>query len=800
MKFTLSWLKDHLDTTASLQEITDKLVDLGLEVESIDNPADNLRGFVVGQVKQAGKHPNADRLNLCQVDAGTGALVQVVCGATNVREGMKVVFAAPGTKIPATGVVLKKGVIRDVESHGMMCSARELGLGEDHDGIIDLKTEAAPGTPFVDILGADDPVIDLSITPNRSDCFGIRGIARDLAAAGLGTLKPLSTPSRPTKATSPLSVTIEEGKSCSAFKGVYIKNVKNTQSPEWVQSRLKAVGMRPINALVDVTNYVNLDLCRPLHVFDADKIQGLLTVGLSKEGESFEALNEKSYTLKEGMIVIRDESGVISLAGIMGGFSTACSENTTNVFLECAAFDPVRIAHTGQSLQILSDSRTRFERGVDPQSLDYGLEYAVHLILEWCGGEASPVVTAEFSEEKPEMPIAKVIQLTSEKLHSLGGCNIPAAQATQYLTALGFEVSLTQEQGNDWALSTTVPTHRPDIEGSADLVEEILRLKGYDSIPAVKLPPADPILVTKSALDMSRLTLTSRGLFETVTFSFLSEEKARWFGWKETEVSMRVDNPISVELSIMRPSALPNLIDAAIRNDHRGYAETALFEVGPSFAPDLPSAQTMVTTGLRAGKTGARHWSAPQRSVDVYDVKADVMAILQTHGLGDLNYQIEATAPAYYHPGRCATLMQGKKVLAYFGEIHPALHQKFDTKLPLVGFEVFIDQLPLPKMKKGQLSLSCYQSVTRDFAFVIDREKSVDALVKSIQKVDKTLISRVDVFDVYQGDKIEADQKSVALEVRLDPQAGTLTDEQIQELTQKIIAQAEKATGAHLRQ
>lgn len=813
MKFTLSWLKDHLDTQASLDEITNKLVNLGHEVESVENPADQLRGFVIGQVIYATKHPNADRLNLCQVDVGKGGLVQVVCGASNVREGMKVVFAAPGTTIPATGVVLKRGVIREIESHGMLCSARELGLGDDHDGIIDLKTDAAPGTPFVDILGADDPVIDLSITPNRSDCFGVRGIARDLFAADLGILKPLSIKSHTSTITSPLSVTIEDGKSCSDFRGVYIKGVQNGPSPDWVQKRLKAVGMRPINALVDVTNYINLDLCRPLHVYDADKTQGPLNVRLSKEGETLDALNEKSYSLKEGMIVITDDSGVISLGGIMGGISTACSDETTNVFLECAAFDPVRIARTGQSLQILSDSRTRFERGVDPESLNYGLQRAVDLILDWCGGEASAVVMPQFPNGEPELPSQIDIVLTSDEFRSLSGCDISSTQADQYLTALEFNVKIKNEKDTQWSISATVPTHRPDVEGPADLVEEILRLMGYDTVPEVKLPPADPILVTKSLFDISRYVLTSRGLFESVTFSFLSKEKAQWFGWTESHhkhkdhqskdhksVSMRVENPISVELAIMRPSALPNLIEAAIRNDNRGYPDTALFEVGPNFSTHFPFGQIMVASGLRTGKTGPRHWNESQRNVDVYDVKADVLAVLKAHGLGETNYQIDSSGPSYYHPGRCATLKQGQRILAYFGEIHPALQQKFDTKLPLVGFEVFIDHLPLPKMKKGTLTLSCYQSVTRDFAFVMDRHQPVDLLIKGIQKVDKTLISQVNVFDVYQGDKIEATKKSVAIEVRLDPQTGTLTDEQIQDLTQKIIAQAEKTTGAQLRQ
>ena len=801
MKFTLSWLKDHLETNATVEEIAQKLVTLGLEVESIENPAEKLKGFVVGQVVKREKHPNADRLNLCQVDAGAEQLVQVVCGAHNVREGMKVVFAPVGTVIPETGLPLKKGTIRDVDSYGMMCSSRELHLGTDHDGIIDLETKAKPGTPFIDICPALDPVIELSITPNRSDCFGVRGIARDLAAGGLGSLKPLEYKTVNGTFDSSIKITIEDSKACPDFRGVFIRGVKNTVSPDWIQLRLKAIGMRPINALVDVTNYLNMDLCRPLHVFDADKIHGDLHVGLSQQGQALDALNEKNYTLQDGMIAIWDDrtpspQHILSLAGIMGGVDTSCSDETTNVFLECAAFDPIMIANTGRTLQILSDSRTRFERGVDPSSLEFGINAAVNLILEWCGGEASHVTIATHTHGTPTKIDSKVIELTQHKLWSLTGYEVNLNESKAYLENLGFSVVMEKT-----SLKATVPTHRPDIEGPADLVEEILRLVGYDNVPAVRLPQTNPVLQYKSAGEVARYALASRGLMETITWSFLSAAKAALFNdSKPVDASLHLTNPISVELSTMRPSTLPNLIDGTVRNGNRGHGDTALFEVGPIFKPELPRSQTLVAAGLRAGKNHGRHWLENPRDVDVYDVKADAVALLQVFGLGESNYQIEAKAPSYYHPGRSGCLKQGNRILAYFGEIHPRVTKALDGAGAYVGFEVFIDHLPAPKSKKASLTLSPYQSVTRDFAFVMDKSVPADKVVKAIQKADKNLITSVDVFDVYLGDKVGEDKKSLAIQVRLEPTTGTLTDAEIQTLTTTIISQVEKATGATLRQ
>jgi phenylalanyl-tRNA synthetase beta chain len=839
MKFTLSWLKDHLDTQASLEEIAHKLVTLGLEVESITNPAENLKGFVVGQVVKREKHPHADRLNLCQVDAGTGELIQVICGAHNVREGMKAVFAPLGTLIPETGQALKKGVIRQIESYGMLCSSRELLLGTDHDGIMDLDTDAKPGTPFIEILkdlfnpqmksrdlikaksaecthvhehferiskpGSSfgfnlDPVIELSLTPNRSDCFGVRGIARDLAAGGLGTLKPLPYPTFSGSFDSPIHVEILDSKACPDFRGVSIRGVKNGPSPDWVQHRLKAVGLKPISALVDVTNYLNYDLCRPLHVFDADKLSQTLSVGLSQKGQSFDALNDKTYALEEGMTIIWDKKDsnttVLSLAGIMGGVQSSCSEQTTNVFLECAAFDPILIANTGRRLQLLSDSRTRFERGVDPQSLEFGLNAAVSLILDWCGGEASHVTTAKHLNGNPPKIDPRVIDLTQNKLWSLSGYEISLKEAGVYLQKLGFESVV-----DETSLRATVPSHRPDVEGPEDLIEEILRLVGYDTVPAVPLPQERPVLARRSPAEIARYILASRGFYESVTWSFLSEEKAKDFSVTGSiDPTLLLSNPISSELSHMRPSLLPNLIDGAIKNANRGYDDLALFEVGPVFGSSFPHSQTLVAGGLRAGQRGSRHWLAPQRNVDVFDVKADVIALLKTFGLGESNYQIEANALSYYHPGRSGTLKQGNRVLAYFGEVHPKIVQTLNAEQILMGFEVFLETLPPIRDKKSILALSPYQAVTRDFAFVMDKSVPADKVIKTIQKTNKTLITQVNVFDVYAGEKVGENKKSLAIEVRLEPTAGTLTDEQIQEISTMIIHQVEKTTGATLRQ
>jgi len=780
MKFTLSWLKDHLETTASIAQIADKLVNLGLEVESIENPAEKYKGFMVATVLEAGRHPNADRLSLCYADAGNGERIQVVCGAPNVRAGMKVAFAPVGVTIPSTGSVLKKGKIRDVESQGMFCSAIELDLGQDADGIMDLDSTLPAGTPLADALGLSDPVIDVAITPNRSDCFGIRGIARDLAASGIGSLKPITYKAIQGTASCPITVTIEDSQNCQDFQFQVIRGVQNGPSPEWIQRRLLAIGLRPISALVDVTNYLTFDLGRPLHVFDLAKVKGNLIVRSAKTGETLMALNGKGYTLEEGMVVIADDSGVISLGGIIGGMSTACLEDTVDVLIECAAFDPIRTAHTGRALSILSDARTRFERGVDINSIRPGLDAATDLILQWCGGTLSEgAVATQKNSQSPPQPVQ--ITLTQKKLSSLSGIEIPLEEAKRYLEALDFTIISTDST----QLTVQVPTFRPDIEGPADLVEEVLRLKGYDQIPLATLPPLKSKIESVSVSSVVKRVLAARGLNEAVTWSFMEENLAQKFG--EVSPSLRLTNPISVELGYMRPSILPNLIQAAIRNHDRTQETVALFEVGPQYEA---TQQRLVTTGLIAGSTGPRHWSQPSRPFDVYDAKAHALAVLSSLSMAESSFQIDASGPDYYHPGRKGTLKQGNRVIAHFGEIHPIILADLKGEGPFAGFEVFLDQLPPYRMKKSTLHLSPYQPVTRDFAFMGDKALTANDLVKAIRKSGAEPIAKItelNIFDLfYKGLYVLPGMKSLGIEVCFEPQMSTLTDLQIKELCDKI--------------
>lgn len=810
MKFTLSWLKDHLDTTATLAQICDQLVCLGLEVEGVDNPADQLKDIIIGQVISRIKHPNADRLSVCMVNVGGDSHVQIVCGAPNVREGMKVAFAPLGTVIPVDGQVLKKGRIRDIESFGMMCSARELNLSEGDDGgIMDLETSANPGDSFVQAFNLGDPVINITITPDRADCFGVRGVARDLAARGLGILKPLIYPHIPTS--SPASsvsdsieplpqVYLENGKDCPGFSGVLIRNLKNKQSPAWVQERLKAVGIRSINALVDVTNYLTIDLCRPLHVFDADKIQGNLYVRLSKKGEKLVALNEQTYNLDDEMIVIADDAGVLALGGIIGGLSSGCTPTTTAVFLECALFDPIRIAMTGRKLNILSDARTRFERGIDPESLDFGLNAAISLIQNWCGGDVCAVVRGQhvpFADSAVSIvQNVQEITLTRQKLNGLSGCNLSIADAKDYLEKLGFS---TRSLSLD-TITVRPPTFRHDIEGPADLVQEILRLRGYDQIPAAPLPPVNVTVPAVTLGERARRCLAARGFFEAVTWSFMDEGRAQEFSGEEFSriaSSLRLMNPISQDLAVMRPTIIANLAQAVVRNNSRGNHNTCLFEIGPQYESRQ---QRQMASGLRAGGEHKKHWAGSVRSVDVYDAKADALAVLSALGIQEGAVRVEATAPIYYHPGRSGSLRQGQKTLAYFGQLHPQISQKLGADTTMVAFEVFLDQINPSKVKKSVLSLSPFQPVLRDFAFVLDADVPADKVIQAVGKIDRALIAEIDIFDVYHGDKLPMGKKSLAFQVRLTPQKATMTETEITDLSAKIITTVEKITGGVLRQ
>jgi phenylalanyl-tRNA synthetase beta chain len=805
MKFTLGWLKSHLDTTASLNEVADKLTAIGLELEGIEDRAAKLKPFTVAYVVEAKQHPDADRLRVCIVDTGTEKL-QVVCGAPNARTGMKGVFARAGTTIPGTGLELKKGMIRGQESNGMLCSAREMGLGDDHAGIIELPADAPLGQPFAAVLGLDDPVIDIAITPNRADCLGVRGVARDLAAGGLGTLKPRKIEPVAGAFKSPIGVhfefTKENSNACPLFLGRLIRGVKNGPSPKWLQDRLTAVGLRPISALVDITNFFTLDVNRPLHVFDASTIAGGLTLRLAKPGEKLKALNGKDYTLAGSETVIADRDGVLSLGGIIGGESSGCTEGTTDVFVEAALFDPVRTAATGRKHEILSDARYRFERGLDPAAVHEGMEAATRMILELCGGEASEIVV---TGEVPSW--RRHYQLRPERLHGLGGLDMPLETAVTILERLGFEV----KQGSG-ALDVTPPSWRGDIHGEADLIEEIARIHGYDKIAAVSLvrdsAVAKPALTpAQRRVRDAKRALAGQGLTEAVTFSFMSKAHAALFGG--TNEALVLANPISADLDMMRPSILPNLVLAAKRNADRGYADAALFEVGPQFADPTPEGQRIVAAGIRAGQSGPRNWAASPRAVDAFDAKGDALALLAALGLSTDNVQVAAEAPGWYHPGRSGALKLGPKtVLAYFGELHPGTLRKLDIDGPVAAFEVFLDALPAPKAKASKarpmLRLSAFQQVERDFAFVLDAGVESAKVIAAVKTAGKDLvagaaIAAVSVFDVYQGKGVPEGKKSLAVSVKLQPKDQTLTDAEIEAIGQRIVAAVTKATGASLR-
>ncbi|OJW48518.1 MAG: phenylalanine--tRNA ligase subunit beta [Alphaproteobacteria bacterium 41-28] len=782
MKFTLSWLKDHLETEASLELILEKLTALGLVVDKVENKAEALAPFKICEILEAEKHPNADRLQVCRVNTGT-EVIQVVCGAPNARKGLKAVLARPGDVIPSTKQVLKVGKVRDVESFGMMCSAEELHLGERAEGIIEVDRDAPVGEPYAKWIGFDDILIEIEVTPNRGDCLGVYGIARDLAATGIGKLQPLKV--ERIKGSYPCPISLKtDPEACPYFTGRVIRGLKNGSSPLWLQKKLEAIGLRPISALVDITNFFTHDRARPLHVFDADKLKGNLNIRLSKEGESFIALDGKTYTLSDDMTVIADDSGVISLAGIMGGESTGCGDATHTIFLESAFFDPIRIAITGRSLGILSDSRYRFERGVDPASTLPGLEAATQMILEICGGDASDVIIAG---KEPDLRASLTFE--PSRIKTLGGLEVSSQRAQDVLTNLGFEV---KGQGNN--LTVVTPTWRPDVEQEADLVEEVLRVEGYDKIPSTPYedrPEQKPLSLLQEQRFVARAKLANRGLTEVITWSFMEHKDTELFGGAPENLVLL--NPISQDLDTMRPSLLPNLLKALLLNQNRGAEAVGLFEVGPQFSDPTPQGQHMMVSGIRAGVLHSDHWLEKKRPVDIYDIKADIIYVLS-----GIAVQYDQTAPLWYHPGRSATLKLGPNVLGYFGELHPRILKDYDVKGPVVAFEIFIDRIPLLKRKsKSKLTLSPYQRVERDFAFVFDKNILAENLIKAVQKADPVLIKGINLFDVFT---LEDDKKSIAIRVTLQPQDRTLTEEEIQAISQKIISSVAQSTGGVLRQ
>jgi phenylalanyl-tRNA synthetase beta chain len=801
MKFTLEWLKTHLETDATLAQIAAKLTSIGLEVEGIEDRAAIFAPFIVAEVKKAEQHPNADKLRVCEVFTGTETF-QVVCGAPNARAGMKGIFAPVGSTVPGTQLFLKAANIRGVASNGMLCSEREMGLTDEHTGIIDLPVETPTGASMASVFGLDDPVIEIKLTPNRGDCLGVRGIARDLAAAGLGTLKPYAVPVIKGGFKSPIGVSLAfpagAERACPVFFGRYIRGVKNGPSPAWLQQRLKAIGLRPISALVDITNFFTYDLGRPLHVFDAAKVTGNITARLARPGEKLLALDGKEYALDETITVIADDAGPEGLGGVMGGEHSGCSFETTDVFIESAWFDPVRTATTGRKLGIHSDARHRFERTVDPAFVQGGVDVGTQMILDLCGGEASEVVVAG---AVPDWQ--KTVTLRPSRLLGLVGFDLPVAEQTRILAALGFTVT---QKGD--VLSVDVPSWRPDIDGEADLVEEIARLHGFDAIPAEPLPslravPAPAVSASQRRVRMARRALAARGLVEAVTYSFIKKSEAEVFGGGQD--SLMLVNPISADMAAMRPSILPGLIAATKRNMDRGSQDVALFEIGPQYASVDMDGQAIVAAGLRRGATGPRHWRERPRHVDAYDAKADALAALAAAGIDTAPLMVMDGAPAWYHPGRSGTLRLGPKtVLAAFGELHPRILNTLDVKGPLVGFEVYLDRVPASRAKPGvrtkpALKLSELQAVERDFAFIVDAATPAELLLKAVRGADKALIARASVFDVFAGPGIPEGRKSLAVTVRLEPQQATLTDAEIEATVKKIVAAAEKACGASLR-
>ncbi len=800
MKFTLDWLKEHLDTTASAEEVGKALTMIGLEVEEIVNPAEKLKPFVVAHVVEAKPHPNSDHLNLCKVDAGTGSLIDVVCGAPNARTGLKSVFAFPGTYIPGKDFTLKAGVvIRGEKSDGMLCSAAELELSNDHDGIIELPADAPVGVPYVEYAKLGTTVIDISITPNRGDATGVYGVARDLAAFGLGTLKQTDMSPVPSKGPSPIPAlphNFEPGqpKAIRKFAGRVFKGIRNGPSPDWLQQRLRAVGLRPINAVVDITNLVSLGWGRPLHAYDADKIVGQPVLRNAKPGEEFDALDNRIYRLDETMTVIADDVGPLCIGGVMGGIRSGTTDATVNVLMECASWDPDLIAQTGRKTGIVSDARYRLERNVDPALTEPGLELATKLMLELVGGEAmEPVISGEdvFPNTVVQFPLGEVQRLT--------GLTTAADEIEAILGRLGFRLS-----GTGPTRQVAVPSWRPDVTMKADLAEEVMRMVGVDNVPTDPLPRlahvAPRMLTTlQNRRRIARRTLAARGLDEAVTWSFIPAAEAERYGGGAPE--LKLANPIASELTDMRPSLLPGLLAAAQRNTNRGFADLKLFEVGQVFHSVLPEGQRTYASGIRLGST--RHWQGAGK-VSVFDAKADIAALLDAMGHDIDKLQLVSEPAPWSHPGRGGRIQLGPKlVIGWFGEVHPNELAAYDLTGPVAAFELALAALPEPRRKatraKPALKLSDLQPVARDFAFVVDRDVPAEKMLRAAKNADKALITGVDVFDVFEGKGVGEGKKSVGLAVTLQPSDKTLTDEEIEAVASAVVAAVAKATGATLR-
>ena len=806
MKFTLAWLKEHLDTDRPLGEIADKLTMIGLEVERIEDKGKELAPFVIARVVECKQHPNADRLRVCMVDTGDGKPIQVVCGAPNARAGMKGVFVPPGAYIPGKDITLAVGTIRGVESRGMLVSEFELKISDDHEGIIDLPEDAPVGANYAQWAGLDDPMIEINLTPNRADCAGVHGIARDLAAADIGKFKDGAI--KPIKGAfpCPVKVTLDFGDTpplCPAFALRLVRGVKNGSSPAWLQKRLTTIGLRPINALVDITNFITYDRGRPLHVFDAAKVRGDLVVRRARQGETLLALDGRIYALDESICVIGDNEGVESLAGIMGGEKTGCSQATTDVLIESALWEPANIARSARMLGLGSDASYRFERGVDPAFMLPGLDLATEMVLDLCGGTPSEVALAG-SAQAPE----RIIDFPMSEIKRLTGLSLPLVEMCRVLERLGFFLA-----GQGERVKIAVPSWRADVHGKADVVEEVVRIVGVDRVPPTPFDrgeaPRKPVLTPiQSRTRKAKRALAARNLVEAVTWSFIDKKQAELFGGGKSELALA--NPIAADLSDMRPSLIPGLVAAAQRNADRGFLDAGLFEVGQIFRGDAPADQFTAAAGLRRARAKpsgvGRHWSRDGGAgeVDAFDAKADALAVLAAAGAPPQAMQIVPGGPHWFHPGRCGTIQIGpQNILGHFGELHPSALEALDAEGPLVAFEAILERIPEPRTKatraKAALDLSPYQPVERDFAFVVDRNVKAADIVRAAVGVDRRLISGVTVFDVYEGAGIAPGNKSIAIAVTIQPRERTMTDAEIETLAGKIVAEVGKRTGGVLR-
>jgi phenylalanyl-tRNA synthetase beta chain len=801
MKFTLSWLKEHLDTDEPVEKLADKLTMIGLEVEHIEDKAKALKPFTIAKVISAEQHPNADRLRVCMVDTGGDAApVQVVCGAPNARAGLVGVFSPPGTFIPGKNITLGVGTIRGVESRGMLCSAAELQISDDHDGIVELPADAPIGARYAEWAGLGDPMFEINLTPNRQDCTGVHGIARDLSAADMGKFRDPGIKPVKGEFPCPVKVTVEDAGLCPGFALRLVRGVKNGASPKWLQRRLTSIGLRPINALVDITNFMTYDRARPLHVFDARKVKGNLTVRRARDGETLLALDGRTYTLDAGVCVIADDHGVESLAGIMGGEASGCDENTSDVLIESALWNEINIAQTGRKLGINSDARYRFERGVDPAFMVPGLELATRLVMEICGGTPSEnvVIGKTFGDDR-------VIEFPLTEVRRLAGIDVPLPEMKLILTRLGFMMA-----GSGSVVKVAIPSWRTDVHGKADIVEEIVRIVGVDKVPETPFErgdaPRKPVLTPiQLRTRRAKRALAARGMIEAVTWSFISKPAAELFGGGSSELALA--NPIASDLSDMRPSLLPGLVTAVQSNRDRGFPDAALFEVGQIFKGNKPEDQLTAASGARHGFASSqglgRHWSG-SKTADALDAKADALAVLAAAGTPMQALQIVPGGASWLHPGRSGTIQIGpQNVLGYFGELHPRTLELLGADGPLMAFEVILERIPAAKQKptraKPVLELSPFQPVSRDFAFIVDRNVRAGDIVRAAQGADRRLITDVTVFDVYEGKGIDDNKKSIAIAVTIQPHEKTMTDQEIDVVAAKIVAEVTKKTGGILR-